>query len=190
MTPWPAAESWKIRRMTSASVGSISRIDVRARAVSAGDLDVAIPEARPARDVARLRLPQHRVVRALPRLLALELVGERRQRQHDFVGRAVERALAVLEVEEHAQTVSLYLGVEKAGIVEQLQEWFGDLGVPVLALGGYGSQTYVDEVVADVRLLGARPSSSTRATTTRAVRTSTAISPRARTAGARCDVSH
>jgi hypothetical protein len=52
------------------------------------------------------------------------------------------------------QTVSLYLGVEKAGIVEQLQEWFGDLGVPVLALGGYGSQTYVDEVTADVRATG------------------------------------
>ena len=48
------------------------------------------------------------------------------------------------------QTVSLYLGVEKAGIVEQLREWFGDLGVPVLALGGYGSQTYVDDVIADV----------------------------------------
>ena len=48
------------------------------------------------------------------------------------------------------QAVSLYLGVEKAGIVEQLQEWFGDLGVPVLALGGYGSQTYVDDVVDDV----------------------------------------
>jgi hypothetical protein len=48
------------------------------------------------------------------------------------------------------QAVSIYLGVEKAGIVEQLQEWFGDLGVPVLALGGYGSQTYVDDVVADV----------------------------------------
>jgi hypothetical protein len=48
------------------------------------------------------------------------------------------------------QVVSLYLGIEKAGIVEQLQEWFGDHGVPVLALGGYGSQTYVDEVIADV----------------------------------------
>lgn len=49
------------------------------------------------------------------------------------------------------QTVSLYLGVEKAGIVAQFQEWFGDLGVPVLALGGYGSQTYVDDVIADVQ---------------------------------------
>jgi hypothetical protein len=43
------------------------------------------------------------------------------------------------------QDVSLYLGVEKAGMVVQLQSWFGGLGVPVLALGGYSSQTYVDD---------------------------------------------
>ncbi len=48
------------------------------------------------------------------------------------------------------QEWSLYLAVEKAGIVEQLQRWFGDLGVPILALGGYTSQTYVDEIIADV----------------------------------------
>ncbi len=47
------------------------------------------------------------------------------------------------------QAYSLYLGVEKAGIVAQLREWFGDLGVPVLALGGYSSQTYEAIVVAD-----------------------------------------
>lgn len=51
------------------------------------------------------------------------------------------------EGQEH----SLYLGVEKAGIVEQLREWFGDLGVPILALGGYGSQSYVDNVAEDAR---------------------------------------
>jgi|KBSMisStaDraftv2_1062788.scaffolds.fasta_scaffold41536_5 hypothetical protein len=54
------------------------------------------------------------------------------------------------------QTVSLYLGVEKAGIVAQLEEWFGDLGVPIVALGGYSSQTYVDEVAADA-LAAKRP---------------------------------
>lgn len=48
------------------------------------------------------------------------------------------------------QPWSIYLGVEKAGIIEQLQHWFGDLGVPVLALGGYSSQSYVDEIVSDV----------------------------------------
>lgn len=49
------------------------------------------------------------------------------------------------------QGVSLYLGVEKAGMVVQLESWFGRLGVPILALGGYSSQTYVAEVAADVK---------------------------------------
>jgi hypothetical protein len=44
------------------------------------------------------------------------------------------------------QEVSLYLGVEKAGLIAQLQLWFGDLGLPVLALGGYASQTYVKDI--------------------------------------------
>lgn len=48
------------------------------------------------------------------------------------------------------QPWSVYLGVEKRGIVAQLQEWFGDLGVPVLALGGYAGQGYVDDVIEDV----------------------------------------
>ena len=47
------------------------------------------------------------------------------------------------------QDVSNYLGVEKAGMVMQLQAWFGELGLPVLALGGYSSQTYVDAVKKD-----------------------------------------
>jgi len=46
---------------------------------------------------------------------------------------------------EH-QPCSLYLDVEKNGLVEQLTSWFGAYGVPVLALAGYSSQTYVDEV--------------------------------------------
>jgi hypothetical protein len=48
------------------------------------------------------------------------------------------------------QDVSIYLGVEKAAMVVQLQAWFGDLGIPVLPLSGYASQTYTDEVAADV----------------------------------------
>jgi hypothetical protein len=52
------------------------------------------------------------------------------------------------------QPHSIYLGVEKAGIVEQLRLWFGDLGLPVLALGGYSSQSYVDEIRADAECLG------------------------------------
>lgn len=48
------------------------------------------------------------------------------------------------------QEWSIYLGVEKHGMVVQLQDWFGDLGVPILALGGYSSQTFVDVVTDDV----------------------------------------
>lgn len=50
------------------------------------------------------------------------------------------------------QPVSIYLGVEKAGIVNQLQTWFGDpLGLPILALGGYASQSYVGKTVRHVQ---------------------------------------
>ena len=52
------------------------------------------------------------------------------------------------------QDVSLYLGVEKAGMVDQLESWFGPLGIPVLALGGYASQGYVDEIAAHTRTWG------------------------------------
>jgi hypothetical protein len=48
------------------------------------------------------------------------------------------------------QSHSVYLAVEKHGIVEQLRAWYGDLGFPILALGGYASQTYADDVKADV----------------------------------------
>jgi len=48
------------------------------------------------------------------------------------------------------QDVSIYIGVEKAGLVMQLTSWFGGLGIPILALGGYSSQTYVKEVAQDV----------------------------------------
>ena len=48
------------------------------------------------------------------------------------------------------QDVSVYLGVEKAGMVIQLESWFGDHGVPIVALGGYSSQTYVKDIATDV----------------------------------------
>ncbi len=54
------------------------------------------------------------------------------------------------------QPVSIYLAVEKAGIVEQLQGWFGDRGISILALGGYSSQSYVDEIRRDVHEQGRR----------------------------------
>jgi hypothetical protein len=56
---------------------------------------------------------------------------------------AMEDTIATYRLDRtKGQDVSLYLGVEKAGMVVQLQAWFGDLGLPVLALGGYASTTY------------------------------------------------
>jgi hypothetical protein len=53
------------------------------------------------------------------------------------------------------QDMSVYLAVEKAGIIEQLRTWFGEpFGIPILALGGYSSQSYVDEIVEDVEAEG------------------------------------
>jgi hypothetical protein len=52
------------------------------------------------------------------------------------------------------QNVALYLGCEKDGQVALLDAWFGDLGIPILALGGYTSQSHIDEVVADLQRQG------------------------------------
>jgi hypothetical protein len=53
------------------------------------------------------------------------------------------------------QSWTVYLGVEKAGLSAQLDAWFTDpLGVPHVALGGYASQTLVDDVRRDVLAQG------------------------------------
>lgn len=45
------------------------------------------------------------------------------------------------------QRWAVFIGVEKATMVNQLMAWFTDpYGIPVLALGGYSSQTYCDQV--------------------------------------------
>lgn len=49
------------------------------------------------------------------------------------------------------QPYVLYLGVEKATLLGQLQAWFGALGLPRVALRGYSSQTLVDDVAAEVQ---------------------------------------
>jgi hypothetical protein len=52
------------------------------------------------------------------------------------------------------QASSVYIGVEKSGMIAQIEHWFGDLGLPVLALGGYSSQTYADDVREDADAQG------------------------------------
>lgn len=48
------------------------------------------------------------------------------------------------------QDWTIYLGVEKAGLSAQLHSWFDDLGLPIVALGGYASQTLCDAVRRDI----------------------------------------
>ncbi|MDT5125621.1 MAG: hypothetical protein QOH54_1265 [Mycobacterium sp.] len=46
--------------------------------------------------------------------------------------------------------VSVYLGVEKRGLIAQLDSWFGDpYGIPILPLGGMTSQSFINVVKAD-----------------------------------------
>ena len=48
------------------------------------------------------------------------------------------------------QPWSIYLGVEKAGMSEQLDAWFTEpLGIPHVPLGGYASQSLCDQVTRD-----------------------------------------
>ena len=44
------------------------------------------------------------------------------------------------------QECAIYLGVEKAGLVDQLWSWFGNYGVSILSTGSYASQTYLDRI--------------------------------------------
>jgi hypothetical protein len=107
---------------------------------------------------------------AYKRLSELTAEGRRRNEFPDLIDRgrdihrhaswldpadALDALIGQYRVDRTAgQDMSLYLGVEKAGLVIQLESWFGELGIPVLALGGYSSQTYVDEVAVDVRRQG------------------------------------
>ena len=44
------------------------------------------------------------------------------------------------------QRYQLWLAVEKEGMVAQLDSWFGDLGIPIISLGGQATQGMIDKV--------------------------------------------
>jgi hypothetical protein len=46
------------------------------------------------------------------------------------------------------QPWQVWLGMEKTTLVAQVRSWFGDLGLPVVAVRGYGSQSYLDAITA------------------------------------------
>ncbi|MDP9299728.1 MAG: hypothetical protein M3P43_02350 [Actinomycetota bacterium] len=48
------------------------------------------------------------------------------------------------------QEFAVYLGVEKATLLALFESWYDEHGLPIVVTRGYGSQTYVDAVDADV----------------------------------------
>lgn len=52
------------------------------------------------------------------------------------------------------QEHTIFIGVEKNGLLNLLLNWFGDFGVSVVALGGYCSQTFCDDIREDVERQG------------------------------------
>jgi hypothetical protein len=49
------------------------------------------------------------------------------------------------------QDYNIWIGCEKATMVEQLVHWFGDDGIKVVAFGGYSSHTYLKAIVDAVK---------------------------------------
>ena len=83
---------------------------------TAHDLTIPVAEHDASGDLAGPRLPRQGIVRALARLLPFQLVGKGRHAHEQLVGGRVKRALAVFEVQPHAD----------AGLRELLER-IGDL---------------------------------------------------------------
>jgi hypothetical protein len=49
------------------------------------------------------------------------------------------------------QEYTVYVAVEKNALAGLLSHWFNEKGIPVLAFGGYPSQTFVDDIINDVQ---------------------------------------
>jgi hypothetical protein len=103
------------------------------------------------------RTAKARRARTFPRLLDRTRAIIRRN-EFSSAGGALATLIRCYSHDRDAdQSHSLYLGVEKRGIEDLLQHWFGNMGIPILPLGGYASQTFADDVHDDIEEQG-RPS--------------------------------
>jgi hypothetical protein len=88
-----------------------------------------------------------------------DLIDQTRRIHRPRTFEGPEEALDWLEAiyqrdRSEGQDIRVFLGVEKNGLVAQLSTWFSKYGIPILALGGYASQTYVDEIAGDIAVDG------------------------------------
>lgn len=51
-----------------------------------------------------------------------------------------------IEDRTKGQKCNIFIGVEKNGLLNLLINWFEQYGVPIIALGGYSSQTFCDDI--------------------------------------------
>lgn len=49
------------------------------------------------------------------------------------------------------QPYQIWIGSEKSGLVALLYNWFGDMGLPIIALSGQCSKPYIDQITCQVR---------------------------------------
>lgn len=69
----------------------------------------------------------------------------------EYIDEMLDDALACYQrTPTEGQPYQIWLGTEKAGLVNQLHHWFGARGLHIISLGGYASQTYVNNIVRQV----------------------------------------
>ncbi|WP_190824802.1 hypothetical protein [Saccharopolyspora pogona] len=112
----------------------------------------------------------HNTISAYKRLSSVTAAARREGTFPDLAdhGRRIARPLTFADVTDArtwlrqvfrrdrtaGQPATIYLGVEKDALVAQLAAWYDDLGVPVIALSGYSSQTIADLVRRDAHHAG------------------------------------
>ena len=115
--PCPAAHRPKISRTIGRLVLFDHALDMGAASVDVVDDAIPIPKHEPpVTEPAFAFLCIASVTRCRP--FALEFVGERRQRQHNLVGRRIERSLSVLEVKEYPDA-SLHQLLQRVGRLDR-----------------------------------------------------------------------
>src|SRR5690242_6235462 len=148
-TQWPTLLSEAAQIVAGYDTGVTLR-QLFYRLVSKG----LLPNTRPAYSALSHYTAQARREGAFPCLIDRTRTIHRDQTFSDLTDARDWLASIYRRDRTEGQQWSVYVGVEKAGIVEQLASWFGDLGLPILALGGYASQTYVDDIASDARSQG------------------------------------
>lgn len=108
--------------------------------------DIGYRNARTTYQTLSARTAEARRAGTFPQLMDMT----RSVHQPPFFANAADAIRDTLRWYRHDRTAGqpcqVFVGVEKNGLLAQLTGWFGDYGLPVVALGGYASQTLAEDV--------------------------------------------